>query len=242
MSATLLRLMCNPLDALQIAKTAQDFQDIALEGARLAGFTGFFYLYGPPGAPEVLSSYSPPWGKSYLRLSRSGQDPIMRRVGYETQPFEWDFGARSIFRTTNARFAREAARYGILCGVTVPIHAGFGRLAALTFSGPPDSGPSNSEKTGVVAALALLGIYFHVYFTARGRLVERPMASVLTGRQRQCLAWSAKGKTMSETGQILGISQRTVLFHLQDARARLNAQTLTHAVAEAIGRAEIPQR
>lgn len=46
--------------------------------------------------------------------------------------------------------------------------------------------------------------------------------------------WAAHGKTMAETGEILGISKRTVVHHVEEAKAKLDAANVTQAVAKAI--------
>ena len=44
--------------------------------------------------------------------------------------------------------------------------------------------------------------------------------AALTERQRECVLWSARGKTAGETAGILGISEETVVRHLKIARER----------------------
>jgi orotate phosphoribosyltransferase-like protein len=48
------------------------------------------------------------------------------------------------------------------------------------------------------------------------------------------LSWIAKGKTAEETATILGISRRTVEWHIQNARRKADATNITHVVARAI--------
>ena len=43
----------------------------------------------------------------------------------------------------------------------------------------------------------------------------------ITERKRECLTWEEEGKTAWETSQILNISERTVIFHLQNAAQNL---------------------
>jgi DNA-binding CsgD family transcriptional regulator len=56
----------------------------------------------------------------------------------------------------------------------------------------------------------------------------------LTPRERECLHWVAHGKTHFETSLILGISTSVVKNHLDNARMKLGATNLTHAVAIAV--------
>lgn len=56
----------------------------------------------------------------------------------------------------------------------------------------------------------------------------------LSEREREVLRWTAAGKTTSEIGTILGITARTVTFHITCIRLKLNAVNKTHAVVKAI--------
>lgn len=56
----------------------------------------------------------------------------------------------------------------------------------------------------------------------------------LTERQRQCLWLASKGKTSRESAMILGVTERTVNFHLSQAFARLNVRNKQAAVARAL--------
>jgi DNA-binding CsgD family transcriptional regulator len=53
----------------------------------------------------------------------------------------------------------------------------------------------------------------------------------LTSREIECLCWCAEGKSYWETGSILGISERTVSFHMERVRSKLRAGNNAHAVA-----------
>ena len=56
----------------------------------------------------------------------------------------------------------------------------------------------------------------------------------LTPRELEALLWAARGKSVLETAQLLGLSERTVKFHIQRACAKLDARTKTHAVARVL--------
>jgi DNA-binding NarL/FixJ family response regulator len=55
----------------------------------------------------------------------------------------------------------------------------------------------------------------------------------LNDREVETLTWVARGKTSAEIAQILGLSKRTVDFHIDNARAKLGAATRTQAVMKA---------
>jgi LuxR family transcriptional regulator, activator of conjugal transfer of Ti plasmids len=56
---------------------------------------------------------------------------------------------------------------------------------------------------------------------------------VLSRRQFECLTWAEAGKSARDIGQILGISQRTVEKHLEQACGLLGVRTRIQAVVRA---------
>ena len=73
--------------------------------------------------------------------------------------------------------------------------------------------------------------------TARLARVARtgvwPKRVGLRDREVETLTWAARGKTFAEIGTILGLSKRTVEFHLENARRKLGVATRTQALIKA---------
>ncbi|MDX1252261.1 MAG: autoinducer binding domain-containing protein, partial [Gammaproteobacteria bacterium] len=55
----------------------------------------------------------------------------------------------------------------------------------------------------------------------------------LSSREVEVLRWTAEGKTSSEVSEILGISERTVNFHINSTLTKLNASNKTAAAIRA---------
>ena len=60
-----------------------------------------------------------------------------------------------------------------------------------------------------------------------------PKLVALNDREVEALTWVARGKTSAEIAQILGLSKRTIDFHIDNARSKLGAATRTEAVIKA---------
>ncbi len=60
-----------------------------------------------------------------------------------------------------------------------------------------------------------------------------PKTVDLNDREIEALTWAARGKTSAEVAQILGLTKRTVDFHIDNARTKLGAATRTEAVIKA---------
>ncbi|MBS0251410.1 MAG: helix-turn-helix transcriptional regulator [Proteobacteria bacterium] len=56
----------------------------------------------------------------------------------------------------------------------------------------------------------------------------------LTPREHECLTWAAIGKSSWEIGQVLGITEATVNFHLGNAATKLGVRGRILAVSKAI--------
>jgi DNA-binding NarL/FixJ family response regulator len=60
-----------------------------------------------------------------------------------------------------------------------------------------------------------------------------PKLVTLNEREIEALTWVARGKTSAEVADLVGLSKRTVDFHLDNARVKLGAATRTEAAIKA---------
>lgn len=104
-------------------------------------------------------------------------------------------------------------------------------LAAVTWT--KSGGDETGKGETAVRDLRLLMNYFHSQLL-RINGVDTESELLMSARELDCLSWTAAGKTAWEASIILGISERTVRFHLNVAREKLKCATTTQAVAKAI--------
>jgi DNA-binding CsgD family transcriptional regulator len=101
----------------------------------------------------------------------------------------------------------------------------------------------SASKTSVCPevqhAAYLIATHFHNH--ARSVLFEKLLLdeknkrkTILSERENQVLGWTAKGKSSGEIGAILGISSKSVEFHLDGCKRKLNVFNKAHAVAKAL--------
>ena len=62
---------------------------------------------------------------------------------------------------------------------------------------------------------------------------RQPIRTDLVQRELETLTWAARGKTSAEIAEILGLSKRTVDFHIERARGKLGVATRVQAVMKA---------
>jgi DNA-binding CsgD family transcriptional regulator len=66
------------------------------------------------------------------------------------------------------------------------------------------------------------------------RKKKRATMKPLSDRELSCLQWVAAGKTSWETSRILGLSERTINFHVRNACGKLGVNRRSAAVATAL--------
>jgi LuxR family transcriptional activator of conjugal transfer of Ti plasmids len=230
-------------DAIQTAEDEIGFERIAKRISVRLGFRWFAYLHLSDNTPMLMSSYPKSWTDRYFDLGYQQIDPVVRRARQENALFSWGSSVPKQTGTCEQRrFFDEALSFGIKSGVTVPVRGGFGRMAAFTMATDEPAASVERLVNDCSDVLQLIGLYFHAHVTVKVRTgVSRPEGEgILTQRERQCLAWATRGKTVADTAILIGISPRTVVFHVEKARQKLNASSIAQCVAEAIRRGLLP--
>ena len=128
-----------------------------------------------------------------------------------------------------AEIMERATDFRMKEGFCLPIHGINGYEACFSMSGV-DLDLSSRTKP----ALHLMAMYAF----ERARELLKPSlhagSGLLTPRERETLLWAAAGKSAADTGEILGITERTVTAHIASACQKLDAANKTQAVARAL--------
>ncbi len=111
--------------------------------------------------------------------------------------------------------------------------AGEQGLICVAVAAAPGEEGWDASKAALLREFQVLGNYFHQHILRiYGHDAAKQM--LISARELDCLKWMAAGKTAWEASVILGISERTVRFHLNAAREKLDCTTTTQAVAKAV--------
>ena len=63
---------------------------------------------------------------------------------------------------------------------------------------------------------------------------QQPERPALTPRELEALRWTVEGKTAWEVGSVLGISERTAVWHVNNAMHKLGCATKHQAALKAL--------
>lgn len=182
--------------------------------------------------PYYATTYSSEWVSHYLLQNYASIDPALHKTLGGILPVDWT----TIDKTAAhiRKFFGEAVDFGVgNQGLSFPIRGLYRETAVFSLAANLSSGEWQTYARHYMRDFQIIGHFIHNrMFEALG--VDTSPGSPLLERELECLRWCAIGKTKWETGEILGISERTVKFHLDQARHKLNCMNVTHAVAKAL--------
>jgi LuxR family quorum sensing-dependent transcriptional regulator len=173
------------------------------------------------------------WGAHYLEQQHFRHDRVVRHAILSPSPLGWiDAQRRGDLERDERRLFGEAGEFGLRDGFITPVHQIDSNIASVSLTGAQKFDLSTSDR----AALRLLSLYYCSFGLRLKHRADADSAAkvVFTPRQRECLQWVRAGKSSWEIGEILGISERTVNFHIEEVCRRLNVQTRQQAVIEAV--------
>jgi len=231
---------------LQVATSIDSLSEIIGTLCVDLGFDGFILQAQvtrfAAGEAEVFASNAAADWRELCRnfgLNASG-DPLLKGLMDQSAPLLW----RDAARYHPALFALARER-GLGSGIS---HVARGRGGAWTIASFVTRGADADAEELLLAGSAitqLLTNHLHDAVTristlriagAYDKEVSCAAHSALTARERECLSLAATGKTAEAIASVLGISQATAVEHLKDARRKLGAANMPHAIALAIGR------
>ncbi len=175
------------------------------------------------------------WPASWIELYRDQDfllaDPIPRWARNSGQALTWTTLINLLpKRDRGRRVIEAAARDGYLEGVLVPMRARDNSPGLVSLGG--------GRKSITLAEQTYLVAIGRVAFEHADRIENRGTTGragpILTLREIECLTLLVAGHADAEIGKILGMTVRTVRFHLGNAREKFRATSRAHLAALAI--------
>ncbi len=201
------------------------------------GFTSVTCLMlprdGRMDAESILMSTRPPlFIETYLARGHFRFDPVIKEIARRREAFVWSEIKPKGRRLTRAerKVLRLRATFGLEGGFTVPVRESGGNLGSVNIAG------STAElDDGQRAALILASVYVY-YRVCSLRQAPTEPARALPAREIEAMTWIAQGKSDWQVGQILGISEKTVNYHIENVKRKFGVATRVQAVVAAIDR------
>jgi len=224
----------NWLSALLEGDTEKDLYTNILGIAKEIGFEycGYGIQFPVPISKPfstLFHNYRKEFVERYHERNYGAIDPCIKHALTSSRPFIWS--DRCVSATPE--MCDDARLHGLRHGWAKPTRDARGALGILTLARSAGRLEKNelqtkSAKMDWLAELAHEGM--------AGYLLPKHVPEIkarMTLREREVLRWTAEGKTASEIGQILLISENTVVFHLKNVTVKLNASNKIQAAVKA---------
>lgn len=184
------------------------------------------------GGPYFATTYTPQWVTHYLSENYERIDPALHKTLGGILPVDWSTIDRS--PACVRKLFGEAAEFGVgNQGLSFPIRGLNREIAVFSLAAKLSDAEWLRYSRHYMRDFQIIGYFIHNRMIEALGIDPSPGAPLLQ-RELECLRWSAAGKTKWEIGEVLAISERTVKFHLDQARHKLNCMNVTHAVAKAL--------
>jgi len=187
------------------------------------------------GEPEFISVDNAPasYRDMFEDMGRGRQDPVMQHCKKQSVPIIWS--QETYVGAGQADLWDGQARFGYRTGVAMALHLPQGRHFFLGVDRDQSLPKDRSELTRIVADLQLFAVHaqeaaMRIMMPATGD----PDVPNLTPREVESLRWTMEGKTAWEVGNILGISERTAVLHVNNAMHKLGCINKHQAVLKAL--------
>ena len=187
------------------------------------------------GDPEFLRIDNTPdaYRESFEDMEHGRRDPVMQHCKRASVPIIWN---QSTYTSVGQGDQWEAqAKYGYQTGIALALHLPEGRHFFIGVDRDQALPANPTEITRIVADLQLFAV--HAQDVAlRVLLPSPPQVDIpnLTPRELESLRWTMEGKTAWELGNILGISERTAVLHVNNATHKLGCVNKHQAVLKAL--------
>ncbi len=183
----------------------------------------------------LFSTYPQAWAEQYKEEKIYLADPIVDAVSARSTPFLWsELQPDPAASPQIADFFTKARAAGVLMGGSIPLRGPDTSISSLSIS--TDDAPPLLEALWKKERhrLHILAAYVHEQLLSQLGLGRAFMDAELSVREKECLLWTAQGKSAWVIGEILSLSQFTVEEYLAQACVKLGVRKKVHAVALAI--------
>lgn len=181
----------------------------------------------------VNASYPDEWLYMYWKNGFADVDPVFKSALESPGTQHWQEIYRNMSSPKEHEFIVTAKQFGLCDGITTgSVDQACG---VATFCSFASEEPLDGKR--LVPLVEYLGFYIHMALlrTAPNSMPQTDRCvKELSPREVTILNWMKNGKTNWEIGKILGVSERTIRFHIESIFSKLEVTSRSQAVATAM--------
>lgn len=223
------------------ARSTADVKDALSQFQNLFPFTrviGGLTRLSPNGAFEGFTnvinvSYPEEWLRLYWQNGYFEVDPVFQTALQKPGTQHWQTTYKDATSEKQREFMAAAKEFGLGDGITTGSADPACRVATFCSFASHDS----VDAARYVPLVEYFGYYVHLALLRTAPPHAQSMdrcVKQLTLRELTILNWVKNGKTNWEIAQIMGITERTIRFHVESIFSKLDVTSRSQAVATAI--------
>ena len=231
------------LSAIDKADDAAHCLDALHRAAQELGWSRFAYGWAPAlrfrageSYPVLTRGLPASWKRDWDRHGR--HDPYMEHACGTPLPFAWSHVIEKEDSLSGKQ--RDCISYvndaiGTSIALTIPVHVSGRRPAFVSLIGERrrSSMEGDVQDDQMIALMRLLGQSLDDRLFGKAGC-QGAEDNRLSTRERECMVWTARGKTVDDIAAILDISADTVRVYMKRIMGKLQVSNKTHAVAKAL--------
>ena len=225
------------LSVLEARDQAQ-FRSVVIRFAEQLGFSTVSALVAVDRldrSTEFVCVHNTPMAfeQDFEAPSLGKRDPVMQHCKRQTMPIVWS--QKTYLEQGAVELWEIQAQYGYRNGIAMSLHMPEGRHFTIGVDRDQALPAEAHELTRIVADLQLFAV--HAQDTAMRILVSEPLQPerpALTPRELEVLRWTMDGKIAKQVGDLMNVTERTAIQHLQNAMRKLDCNSKHQAVLKAL--------
>jgi LuxR family transcriptional regulator len=178
----------------------------------------------------LVNNYSPAWQAAYAANRYLEIDPYVIRTLRSVKPVLWD----AELKAQAPDFWRDAQSHGLSQGWgQTLLNSEAQGLVTFARGSDPITALELETKQAELSWLAQITHLGMTRLQLRGAGSVLPVPIELSQREKEILQWTADGKSSDDVSIILGITKRTVNFHINHCLKKLGCQNKIAAAVKA---------
>ncbi|WP_417884472.1 autoinducer binding domain-containing protein [Vibrio rumoiensis] len=219
---------------IMYCQTADELINIALKVSSQLGFENF--AFGAQSLTlnegmniQLVNTYPEEWNEIYRNEGFFQVDPVVRHGELSCSPLVW-----TSVKKASKNLWESAQVFGIDVGWSKSSFHPNGSSSLVSFSRSKTELTPAELKHLTPYLLWISSLVEQKFLVLGANLSPQHLDTMLTLREKEVLKWSSMGKTAFEISLILGIAERTVTFHANNAIRKLQTPNKIGAVSKAI--------
>ena len=232
------RWLIDAVENIQSANNLGNIKDVLVKTREHLGFSNVAYVVMVPNSflensALVVSDYPVEWQEHYGKQNYAHVDPVVAHCFSTQTPYWWEQGRRRA-KNDQQQFFAEATDFQLRDGISIGLPRFDGYVGLMSLASDRTLSLGHKQQQQLILQLNALQPFIQeriIQLAGPSQYVDTSIQ--LSEREKACLKWVAEGKTAHGIGEILHISESTVVFHLKSAIKKLNVSNRSHAVAKA---------